>query len=100
MGGQGSGRLTRHGQSYNKIYRVWQCMRSRCDRTTDKSYERYGGRGIIVCAEWSSFDNFFKWATTNGYEDGLTIDRKDPDGNYCPGNCRFLTRAENSRLAM
>jgi hypothetical protein len=60
-------------------------MKSRCYRETDVAYERYGGRGIKVCEEWKDdFAAFRDWALQNGYNDTLTIDRIDNDGNYEP----------------
>lgn len=87
-----------HGFSYTRLYRVWSAMKSRCYRKKDVGYAWYGGKGIIVCDEWkNSFDVFKYWALQNGYNDNMTIDRIDSNGNYEPNNCQFLTRAENSK---
>ena len=68
------------------------------------SYKRYGGRGISVCDEWiNDYVKFRTWCINNGYKEEirksgrnkLTIDRINVDGNYEPGNCRFLTNKEN-----
>jgi hypothetical protein len=69
-------------------------MKLRCHTTTNKDYERYGGRGITVCEEWKNFSTFYEWAMANGYQDNLTIDRIDNDGNYEPSNCRWTTQKE------
>ena len=85
-----------------KLYSVWNCMKYRCHNKSEKNqYARwYRDRGIEVCKEWrSDFKEFEKWALLHGYEEGLTIDRIDPDGNYCPENCRWVTRSENSKHA-
>lgn len=84
-----------HGMAKTRLYREWRRMKERCLLQTKEGYERYGGRGITVCAEWSeSFEAFRDWAMANGYRDDLTLDRKDNDGPYCPENCRWITNAE------
>ena len=87
----------RHKLSYTRVYGIWQNMKDRCQNPENKSYVRYGGRGIKVCDEWLVPDNFFEWALNNGYRDDLTIDRIDNDGNYEPTNCRWTTNKEQSR---
>ena len=87
-----------HGMSKTRLFTTWRNMRVRCYSEKDKRYPHYGGRGITVCDEWrDSFEAFRDWALANGYNDDLTIDRIDPDGNYEPSNCRFITRAENNK---
>src|SRR5690606_30613959 len=59
--------------------------------------EYYGGKGIKVCDEWKdSFFNFYQWAIQNGYAEHLTLDRIDPEGDYCPENCRWVTIEEQN----
>lgn len=75
-------------------------MHDRCENKKSSSYKNYGARGVKVCAEWSSFENFMEWACLNGYSDILSIDRIDNDGNYEPANCRWTdnyTQANNTR---
>ena len=75
-------------------------MLQRCTRPTHHKYPNYGGRGITVCAEWRSFEDFYKWATANGYNEGLSLDRIDDNGNYEPSNCRWTdmtTQCNNKR---
>lgn len=89
-----------NGLSNTKLYRKHRSMLDRCNNPKHKSYKDYGGRGIKVCEEWQGkegFLNFYNWAMQNGYEDGLTIERKDTNGNYCLSNCCFVTNAEQQR---
>jgi len=88
--------LVTHGSSYTQLISSWYGIKRRIFDTEFESYLDYGGRGITVCEEWLEFTVFRDWALANGYKDGLEIDRRNNDGNYCPDNCRWVTHAENS----
>lgn len=87
--------LTTHGQTGTRLYSIHRSMKNRCYRKNNNSYHSYGGKGIKICDEWlDDFMNFYNWAYDNGYDDTLTIDRTDNNGNYEPNNCRWVTKAE------
>ena len=99
------GATTSCGHCFNcrglRLYRgVWTQIKQRCLNPNCKDYKNYGGRGITICKEWLSFENFYYWAMSHGYADNLTIDRIDVNGNYEPSNCRFVdakTQCRNKR---
>jgi hypothetical protein len=83
-----------------KLYNVWVSMRQRCFNAKSRDYKDYGGRGITVCKSWLDYKNFHNWAMTNGYKDGLTIERINVNGDYEPNNCIWVTpdkQAKNTR---
>lgn len=87
-------RNRKHGERYTRLYTTWLNMKQRCTVHKDR-YKQWEGRGVRVCEEWSdSFIAFKKWAIATGYNDTLTIDRIDVNGNYEPSNCRWITKAE------
>lgn len=74
-------------------------MIRRCYEPKSSAYPEYGGRGIYVCIEWrystpennyEGLRNFYNWSMSTGYRDGLSLDRKDPNGPYAPWNCRWV----------
>lgn len=93
-------RMTTHNESRTRLYRIWSLMLDRCTNDNSDSYKWYGGRGIMVCEYWRTYECFAEWAKSNGYNEHLEIDRVDVDGNYDPGNCRWVsssTQAYNKR---
>ena len=86
-----------HNGKKTSLYRVWCAMRERCTNPNNKSYHRYGGRGITVCEEWNDFSLFRKWAIENGYKAKLTIDRINNEKGYMPGNCRWVDHKTQNR---
>ena len=78
-----------------RLYSILSGMKSRCFSKNNPNFNHYGGRGITICQEWiDNFRSFEKWAIENGYNNDLTIDRIDVNGNYEPDNCRWITNKE------
>ncbi len=91
------GGRSKYAPKGSKIHNTYIGMTQRCWDKNAINYHNYGGRGITVCKAWRNFDNFAKWAFSNGFKEGLEIDRIDNDKGYCPENCRFVSRAKNQR---
>ena len=86
-----------HGETKTRLYSIWQNMKRRCYNKNNPRYKDYGGRGIRVCKKWRNcFESFRDWALQNGYEHGLSINRKDNNKNYTPLNCDWQTTAKQA----
>ena len=88
-----------HGLKKHRLYQTWANMRTRCYNIKYKEYKYYGGRGIQICDRWLDIKNFIEDMYPS-YQEGLTLDRIDVNGNYEPDNCRWAdlnTQARNTR---
>jgi len=89
---------TKHGEARkgneSPLYKVWKSMNQRCNDPNSNTYRYYGKRGIKVV--WNSFEDFRR-DMSKDYRMGLTIDRKDNEGNYSKQNCRWVTQKEQNR---
>lgn len=86
---------TTHGQYASPTYRSWRAMLARCHDKAHRQFKDYGGRGIAVHPSWLIFEAFF--SDMGVRPNGTTLDRRDNDGNYEPGNCCWSTRTEQNR---
>lgn len=89
---------TKHLKESNKrLYRIWLNMGTRCNNPNIKQAVNYSEKGIQRDCAWNDYAVFYEWAMTNGYDDKLTIDRKDNDEDYTPDNCRWITYKEQMK---
>lgn len=89
--------LTDGNKFRHPVYTAWQNMKQRCFNEKHPKYQRYGARGITVCNEWMKSKTFIEWAFANGWQKGLTLDRKNNDEGYEPSNCEWILLSLNSR---
>lgn len=86
------------GRSFYKEpwYNSYHSMMDRCYREKARNFSLYGGRGITVCDEWHNIEAFERWAKNSGFQKGMTLERKNVNGNYCPSNCTWATPKEQA----
>lgn len=90
--------MTKENGKVSVLYSRWLDMKKRCNNEKNKEYKNYGARGIKVCREWEyDYPSFHKWAVENGFDETLTLDRKDVNKGYSPGNCRWVTITEQAK---
>lgn len=85
-----------HGLTKHPLYKRWCNMRERCLDETHQFFNRYGGRGITICDEWSDFQRFYD-DNIDRWSPELTLDRIDNNAGYSLANTRWTTRREQSR---
>jgi hypothetical protein len=89
----------KHGANTTRLNSIWRQIRYRCSNPHSHQYQYYGGKGIKVCTEWQEFIPFQTWAMANGYQDNLTIERKDSNKDYCPENCTWIPQSEQQKTS-
>ena len=83
------------------IYGTWLGIKSRCYNPNHESYKYYGGKGVYMCEEWkNNFQTFYDWMIDNGWEQGITVDRKNNNKPYEPSNCQLITNSLNQTKKM
>lgn len=88
-------RSTKHGYRNTLLYSKWCGMKRRCNNINDTHYKNYGAKGIKVYNEWNeNFECFKDWSIENNYNDSLSIERININGNYEPNNCKWITMEE------
>lgn len=93
------GTNNKHKLTNHRLYATWKAMKARCNNSKSNDYKNYGGRGITVCDRWLDISNFIEDMYPS-FQEGLTLDRKNLNGNYEPSNCRWVNRniqASNTR---
>lgn len=87
--------MNRLPDGYLRLGAIYRKMVKRCYDPKSNRFKNYGGKGIKICDEWLNDINAFrKWAVCHGYKEGLTIERIDINGDYCPNNCTWIPKKE------
>ena len=84
----------KHNHAGTKLYTIWNNIRLRCDKPTQKAYKHYGGKGIGYPDHWKTFEGFFMDMGFT-YQEGLSIDRIDSSKSYSKENCRWVPIEDN-----
>lgn len=85
-----------HGEWGCAEWQTWSSMRARCENVSHKAYANYGGRGIMVCERWSSYENFLADMGRRP-SPAHSLDRINNGLGYTPDNCRWASRSVQSR---
>ena len=88
-------KMITHGNSKHPLYKVWCNIKGRCYNENNPGFKHWGGKGVVLSERWKDFKTFFDDCIRLGWDEHLTIDRIDNDGNYEPGNIRFVSIQEN-----
>jgi hypothetical protein len=87
---------TTHGLVYHPLHTTWMNIKQRCSNENKHDYKWYGGSDIGICEEWKDdFKNFYNWCISNGWKEGLEIDRINNEEWYSPENCQWITQQKN-----
>lgn len=85
-----------HGMYGTPQYKSYVCAKDRTTNPNNPAWANYGGRGIEMCDEWKvGFEAFWE-DMGSSYKEGLSIEREDTDGNYCPENCKWATESQQN----
>jgi len=85
-----------HTNPPSPTYNAWVNMVQRCCNANHPKFPRYGGRGIRVCERWLTFENFLADMGLKPSDNPTSIGRRDNDGDYEPGNCRWETPVQQA----